>query len=44
MVGRSTVLVGIPAPDSSEPLFNRFVDCSLMHNTHTEPIDGAAGR
>lgn len=41
MVGRSTVLVGIAAPDSPEPVFDRFVNCSLMHITRTEPIDGA---
>ena len=42
MVGRSTVLVGIPAAQSTEPVFDRFVNCALMHITRTEPIDGAA--
>lgn len=42
MVGRSTVLVGIPAPDSAEPVFDRFVNCALMHITRTEPINGSA--
>ncbi len=41
MVGRSTVLVGIPAPDTGEPVFERFVNCALMHITRTEAIDGS---
>jgi len=45
MVGRSTVLVGIPAADSPEPLFERFVNHALLHITRAEPIDGSsAGR
>ena len=39
MVGRSTVLVRVPAAGSSEPLLYRFVNCSLMHITRAEPID-----
>ena len=42
MVGRSTVLVGIHAPGTPDPVFDRFVNCSLMHITRTEPIDGSA--
>lgn len=41
MVGRSTVLIGLAAPGSSEPVFDRFVNCSLMHITRTEPINGS---
>ncbi len=41
MVGRSTVLIGIPPEGSAEPLFDRFVNCSLVHITRTEPINGA---
>jgi len=44
MVGRSTVLVGIPTPDSAEPVFDRFVNCALVHITRTEPIDGSSER
>lgn len=40
MVGRSTMLIGIAAPDSPEPVFDRFVNCALMHITRTEPING----
>ncbi len=42
MVGRSTVLIGIPEPDSAEPVFDRFVNCALIHITRTEPINGSA--
>lgn len=42
MVGRSTVLVGIPMDATGEPVFDRFVNCALIHITRTEPIDQAA--
>ncbi len=42
MVGRSTVVVGIPARDTPEPVFDRLVNCALIHITRTEPINGAA--
>ncbi len=41
MVGRSTVLVGIPAPQSTEPVFDRVVNCALVHITRTKAIDGS---
>ena len=44
MVGRSTVLIGIPAPESAEAVFDRYVNCALIHITHTEPINGPAPR
>lgn len=42
MVGRSTVLVGLLGADATEPVFDRFVNCALVHITRTEPIDGSS--
>jgi hypothetical protein len=38
MVGRSTVLIGLPSPDTAEPVFDRFVNCALVYITRTGPI------
>jgi len=42
MVGRSTVVVGLPAADDPEPVFDRFTWVSLLHIMQVEPIEYAA--
>lgn len=37
MVGRSTVAVGIPAPDEPAPVYDRLVTISLLHIMQLEP-------
>jgi hypothetical protein len=37
MVGRSTMVIGIPAPDDPTPVYDRFVTVSLMHIMQLEP-------
>ena len=41
MVGRSTVAIGIPAPDESAPVYDRLVTISLMHIMQVEPNEAA---
>ena len=40
MVGRSQVIVGIPAERGPEGMIERTVNCALLHITTTELIDG----
>ena len=40
MVGRSTVIVGIPDPSAEEPIYDRSIDCALIHITSLEAING----
>lgn len=40
MVGRATVVIGIPGPEGPEGPLERFVNCALVHITRTELIDG----
>ena len=42
MVGRSRVIVGIPAKRGPEGMIERSVNCALLHITTTELIDGGA--
>ncbi len=44
MVGRSAVIIGIPDPEEEEPIYERSFDCSIMHITSLEPIDGRSPR
>jgi len=39
MVGRSVVAIGVPAPDESEPVFDRLVTVSLIHIMQIEPVE-----
>jgi hypothetical protein len=39
MVGRSVVVIGLPAPEEPEPLFDRFVTVSLIHIMQIEPLE-----
>ena len=39
MVGRSTVAIGLPAPDDSSPIYDRLVTVSLMHIMQIEPTE-----
>ena len=39
MVGRSSIVIGLPAPDESEPVFDRFVTVSLIHIMQIEPFE-----
>ena len=40
MVGRSQVIIGIPATEGPDGTFERTVNCALLHITTTEQIDG----
>jgi hypothetical protein len=44
MVGRSTVIVGLPAPDESEPIYDGWVEVSLLHIMQIEPIGASTER
>lgn len=39
MVGRSTVIVGLPAPGEAEPVFDRAVTVSLLHIMQVQPVE-----
>ena len=39
MVGRSEIAVGLPAPEESEPVFDRFVTVSLIQILQLEPLE-----
>ena len=39
MVGRSVIVIGFPAADESEPVFDRFVWVSLIHIMQIEPFE-----
>ncbi|MGD0897774.1 MAG: hypothetical protein ABR915_08040 [Thermoguttaceae bacterium] len=39
MAGRSTVAIGIPAPDEAEPVYDRLVTVSLLHVMQIEPLE-----
>ena len=38
MVGRSTVAIGLPAPDDPRPIYDRLVTVSLLHVIEIEPV------
>jgi hypothetical protein len=41
MVGRSSLVIGFPAPgeaDEAEPIYDRFVTVSLLHVMQMEPL------
>lgn len=42
MVGRSAVVIGLPGGSSEPPIYDRAVDCALIHITRLEPLNGAA--
>jgi hypothetical protein len=39
MVGRSSIVIGVPAPDESEPVYDRLVTVSLIHVMQIEPCE-----
>ncbi len=39
MVGRSAIVIGLPAPEESEPVFDRLVTVSLIHIMQIEPFE-----
>ena len=39
MVGRSIVAIGVPAPEESEPVFDRLITVSLIHIMQIEPFE-----
>ncbi len=41
MVGRSTVALGLPAPDDPQPIYDRLVTVSLLHIMQVEPVEAA---
>ena len=43
IVGRSTVVIGLPGPLGPDGPVERLVTCALMHIVRTEPVDGAPG-
>ncbi len=44
VVGRSTVFVGFPAHDESEPIYDRYAIVSLLHIMQLEPSGPHADR
>lgn len=40
MVGRSTVTIGVPAPDDPTPIYDRLVMVSLLRIMQVEPAAG----
>ena len=40
IVGRSVAVVGIPGPEGPDGPVERTVNCSLMHITRTELVNG----
>lgn len=42
MVGRSSVIIGLPSEQVSEPIFDRFVDISLLHIMQIDPVPAAS--
>jgi hypothetical protein len=50
MAGARSVLIGLPAAGSAEPVYDRYVNIDLVHITRLEPVqpatqsgDGQAG-
>ena len=39
MLGKTTVIVGFPAADEDEPVYDRFKIVDLLHIMEAEPID-----
>lgn len=39
MVGRSTIAIGIPGPEDTQPVYDRLVTVSLLHIMQAEPLD-----
>jgi len=39
MVGRSSLVIGLPAPGDTEPVYDRFVTVSLLHVMQMEPVE-----
>jgi hypothetical protein len=39
MIGRSSIVIGLPAAEESEPVFDRFVTVSLIHIMQIEPVE-----
>jgi hypothetical protein len=42
MVGRSSVLIGLPLVDDPEPVYDRFVTVSLLHIMQVQSLEHAA--
>jgi hypothetical protein len=41
MVGRSSLVIGLPAAGDTEPVYDRFVTVSLLHVMQMEPLEAA---
>ena len=41
MVGRSSLVIGLPAPGDAEPIYDQFVTVSLLHVMQMEPLEAA---
>jgi hypothetical protein len=39
MVGRSTVAIGLPAPDDPQPVYDRLATVSLLHIMQIQPSE-----
>jgi hypothetical protein len=42
MVGRSSMAIGVPAPNDTEPVYDRLVTVSLLHVMQVEPLQASA--
>ena len=38
MVGRSSLVIGLPRPNAREPVYDRFVTVALLHINQIEPL------
>ena len=43
MVGRSSVVIGLPARDESDPVYDRTVTVSLLHVMQVQTLDQPQG-
>lgn len=39
LLGKSTVIIGFPAPGEDEPIYDRFKIVDLLHIMEAEPVD-----
>ncbi|MFH1920828.1 MAG: hypothetical protein ABIP48_13170 [Planctomycetota bacterium] len=40
-MGRSSLIIGFPAPDDPEPVYDDYVVVSLLHVMQAQPVDSA---
>jgi hypothetical protein len=43
MAGRSSLVIGLPAPGDAEPVYDRFVTVSSLQVMQMEPVEATGG-